>query len=763
MDHGYDEHETGMTASGGGLGRLSVPQSAEEARRKYEQMKADNLYSIKNIGFETDENGQTTLLGLPVSGTMRPVLEMALDSVKPFIIDQSDRVEKVAANLAKRVGFAKSHAALGVAAENIFRWGIVGSKQIFDVVRYGNRYAAQRRELFATLSPVMQATGANLHNNEVIKAAYDDLHNNWVTDMKKLAADLPSLVPTAVFAWEDQMASAKRRASSRHAADAAGKSVEELRMQAGQQLSREISEARELERVLDEQRKIHMEDAKNIPNITQAELERAAYAFDHDVAPGIRARHHRKAETQAEEHRENKPKNTDKLLMGVIPITAFISQAFKSDIEEQAALRRRRVKAWKMIEHLKAEMESRCGDQRGRDGYEACERHFTSRPPEEITLSGMGSRKGEMLNLKEYIVEVFQQHERDREPGRNFYDKKTGRAIDPLKGSMLTQLMPAVEIIAGHIADGTLSGDALYKLVGEHKVIQHSPSGARVFVKEDALRKVIDTELVPVLGTREVMKIEEFTAKFADPALIQDTLRKNLESMKGREKALFASLFPDDILVQAGMKKQDILAARKEAHAHACDFLAATALHLSQKSEEALKAMGVTEHEAGAIHSLAQKVQDGDMKALKLAVDGRDKTAVDAVRTAGLLEQVQQGGVRAGYWTERVKEMGAAHAAIVKNSAARAAAADMAAGDDRLSGSRRERQFRDDLGGDRESGQGSDRGSDRGNDFGRQRADRREDGFSDRFDPETLSFSARERLDRQRGGARGGSPDMQAV
>ena len=404
-------------------------------------------------------------------------------------------------------------------------------------------------------------------------------------------------------------------------------------------------------------------------------------------------------------------------------------------------------------------MDAHCGDKRGKSSeYEDCNHDFTTKSPEDITITGIGNRENDSFNLKEYIVEVFQQHERDREPNRNFYDAKTGKAIDPLKGTMLTNLMPAVDIIAEHIADGTLSGDALYKLVGENKVIQHSASGARVFAKEDQVRKVIEEELTSVLGTREVIKIEEFMAKFADPALIQDTLKKNLESMQGMEKSLFASLFPDDILVQAGMKKQDIFAARKEAHEHAYDFVAATVMHLSKKSEEELKKLGVTEQESGAINALAQKVESGDLKAIKIAVDGRDKDLVDAVRTAGLLEQVKGGAKGAGFWTERVKEMGAVHAAIKKSSAENK---DEGASDTRK-GDREERdgdwskrssnKYRTDNAHDHKGSRDVDSWGDGKSD----------NGFSDRFDG-PKGYSARDRVAKNRDASREEASDFRAV
>ncbi len=755
---GYGGGYGGYGGYGGGYGNRGGHSSHDktDAQKKYEDAKAESLRSLKSMDFETDDKGQTTFLGMPISKDMKPVVEMAMDSVKPFIIDQSDKVAKFAASTAKRIGFTKSHATVGLVAENIFRWGIVGTKQIFDTVRASNKYSQERRELFATFSPVMQATGANLQNNEVIKVAYDEIHANWVSDMKKMAADLPALIPTAVFAWEDQVASAKKRKNTiTHDNDPAA-TIAAISARNEQRTKDMLEQSKQTNEMLSTAR------AKIQSSYSGTELEEQLRIFENDTAYEIKkaqAERWKQRDHSEHEELEGKGKNTDKMLMGIIPITALVSQSLKSNIEEQAEMRRKRVKAWKMIEHLKVEMESHCGDKRGKSkDYDDCNHEFSTKSPEDITISGMGNRDNDTLNLKEYIVEVFQQHERDREPRRNFYDKQTGKAIDPLKGTMLTNLMPAVDIIAEHIADGTLSGDALYKLVGENKVIQHSASGARIFAKEDQIRKVIEDELTPVLGTREVVKLEEFMAKFADPLLIQNTLKKNLESMQGVEKSLFASLFPDDILVQAGMKKNEIFAARKQAHEHAYDFVAATAMHLSKKSEEELKTLGVTQQESSAINALAEKVGSGDLKAIKIAVDGRDKEIIDAVRTAGLLEQVKGGEKGAGFWTERVKEMGATHAAIKKSSEENkqeSGEARKGEGEERDGdwSKRSSKKYRADSGHNHRGGKEDDSWA----------GDKSDSGFSDRFDAPKKGFGARDRVAKGRDAARDEAPDYRAV
>ena len=665
MTHESDSYNEFGDHSSSGVAHTVVPKSLEEARHQYEQMKSNNLNALRNIEFETDEKGQTSYLGLPISKDMKPMVELAVDSVKPLLISQSEKIYNGVSGLAYRIGFTKSHSTIGSVVENMFRWGIVGTVQILDTVRASNKAARERQDLFTKLTPVMQSTGATLHNNEVIKVAYDDIHANWVSEMKKVMADIPSLIPAGAVAWQEQVASNARRKARKvppaHA-DAGHSEASSIITANQERATRWLEEDRAMDTAMAKER----ERINGMPE--GSERTYAQQALESSERQNKEYRDNRWSNDHSASHdvEETKKKDSgsayDKVMYIAAPFASLFSQKLKSNINEEIQTRKKRVRAWKMIEQLKLELDGQCGEKRfnDREGFENCEKDFRAKSPDDIMLTGMGNRDGDQVNLREFVVELFQQHERDREPNRDFYNKKTGKAVDPLKGNMLANLKPSVDLITENLANGTISPDALYKLVGENRVIQHSASGARVFVKQAELQNYIDKELAPVLGTREVTKPEEFMAKFANPALIEDTLKKNLAAMQGLEKAIFASLFPDDILEHAGVKKKEITELRKRAHEHAYDFVAASVMYLSKKTPEELKAMGVSEKETTAISSLADRLNEGDMKALKLAVDGHDKEVVDAVRTAGLLEQVKDGGKDGGdrkFWTERVKEM----------------------------------------------------------------------------------------------------------
>ncbi|MBY0407395.1 MAG: hypothetical protein K2Q01_06860, partial [Rickettsiales bacterium] len=637
----------------------------EDAREKYQE----NLNKLKNINLEEGEDGQSYFLSMPISKEMKPVAEMALEMGKPFLVDLSDKVFKHGSGLAKKLGFVKSHVAIGVAAENIFRWGVVGLEEVMATVSASNKYARNRRDLFDKLNPVMQATGSNLNNNEVIKVAYDNLHTDWASDMKKVAAGLPALIPTGVYAWQDMNASNKKRLEDmKYNVDPALTGADRVKAQ----VERYQEEIRQRTAMNKEIEKARTEFHNNMKGTGQT-VEEINYEFDRTVAQPMRedfgrkhGRRHSHDEYDEEGHLDTKKENADGWLKALVLPASLLSKTIKNNIDQDAALRRKRAKGWEMIEHLKTELDSHCADKRGRTSeYEDCEKSFTSRTAEEITLTCKGgNRDGETVNLKEYIIELFQQHERDRDKNRNFYDAKTGKAIDPLKGTMLNNLTPLVGMVSEYIADGRLSGDALYKLVGENKVIKHSANGARIFAKEAELQNYIDNELTPVLGTREVIKREEILAKFQDPKAVEAQFKANLQA-KGPVRDVFASYFPDDILVQEGLKKQDVVHIRRSSHDDSLFLTASIVQHFAKKTPEEMKALGVTEKEAAMMNTLADKVKQGDFKALKLAVRGRDKELVDAVRTSVLLAQVK--GDKS-FLDERWKEVPALREIVKKNA-----------------------------------------------------------------------------------------------
>ena len=459
------------------------------------------------------------------------------------------------------------------------------------------------------------------------------MHADWIYNLKMLAADIPTLVPMAILGWQDQVA-----ANARHKHESERLKLHaDLTAQDKKEISPQELRAREVrirqhaaDREVEHYRKEWLEENKgHFRNDKEANNH-----FYENVAPDYR-RGLLSDYSGGQSHKKDDEK-TDKMLKVTVPIASLFSQIFKQNITESAAQRRRQ-NAWKMIKHLKEEVEVQCA------GDKECGNDFQPKSADEISIGPAKGQRGDTLTLKEYIVEIFRQNERD-----------SGRK--GLGDNLISRLQPAIDVIAEHIANGSLDAYALVNLVGENKIIIHNGSKREFATKkqvEDAIRN-----LVPVMNTGEVSNQDEFFAAFTDPKRIQEIIKSNLEHMQGIEKAYFVSLLPEDLVKGAGVKQEEVITLRKAIHDNVYDIVAATVLYMAAMEPERLEKFGLDKKAQEAVIALAEEIKAGNEKALKLAVDSRNKTVVlGAVRTFGLNEQMSKIlGEGQDFWAHRIKE-----------------------------------------------------------------------------------------------------------
>jgi len=586
---------------------------------------------LPNIAMGIDEKtGKSQVLGFTVSRNVATIFRTLIANVVPWL---SRSGGETAYNFAYRIAGKRPNAALiAKAAESAIRWGIVGASPIVNLIYASRLHSRDRKALFEEFAPVMAATKANYKNNEVIRVAFDELHEDIMMDLKLIAADIPTLVPQILAGIDDQKKFYEKKKHTSTIASTLTQSISERKSA----LDQEIKERHELREYLKEQAKKQGIDEELVMD-----------AF-HDELEARRNAHHVQRE-DADENDIQKQKKQWLVLGG-----SLVSEVLKDNIHERSDKRRNKANAWKMIQHLKRELEEQRG--KGGDQYAG----VSARSADEIMIDDM--------SLKNYVVDIFQQHERNRAK-LNGEKIAQSDSLNPLGPALVEHMQPAIDLIAEYIADGRLDPDALVTLVGENKIVIHQKSGARSFAKVEDVRKTLD-ELLAVMSTREAIKPEEFFADFADPALIQNTLKQNIQSMQGMEKAFFVSLFPNDILEQAGMSKKEINAERKRAHKNIYDIAAASVLDIAKKDGEQLKKLGLSDPVIVAVSELAQSVEAGDRQALERAVDGQDKKAIlGAIRTVGLHEQTSRVEDGENYWIQRVKEAPTAKKIIEKGAA----------------------------------------------------------------------------------------------
>lgn len=647
-----------------GQGAPSIaPISAEEAQRRHDQMLQSNLDSLRKSMFSVDKrDGSSRIFGFKVSERSRPLVEILLSSVLPYVSHfGSEAVYHQGFKIAQGFKYSKvqSHK-IGKVAENALRWGLLAAQPIDGVIGAGRQYSQARRELYQELEPVVSSTKASYKNNEVIRVAFDELHDQMVTDMKMVAANLPTLATYALFSVQHQLEFSKKRDKHfelTHELDSALDRV--LSEKISEKVVGQIEKKNAEQTLLEKKKKEFLRRTIKGPDGKTLSKPQLAQQFDEAVEEMRREqRYEQRRAVDAKfdvDHKGHNAERDNKFNFGMalaIPAAASVSQIIKNNIEEGGTDRGHKVNAWQMIKHLREEIGKDATESRGRSGSDGV------RSADDVYVTAIGAREGERITLKEYILEIFQEHERDR-TGTYVRERDVGasakkqKLIDPMGPSLIAQLKPAIDTIAEYIADGRLDAYALVNLVGDNKVVCHKPNGARVFAKNTEMSAILDS-LVSVMNTKENVKSEEFFSDFADPALIQGVLKRNLAEMKGKEKAYFAALFPDDILQRAGMNKNEIVATRKQAHEFMNEAVVATVRALAGKDAEYVKQLGLSENDMSAIGDLAKKVEEGDMQALLVATEGRNKEVIAAIRRAGLNAQANK--IDQGFWTKRIAE-----------------------------------------------------------------------------------------------------------
>ncbi len=605
---GFGENSYG--SRGGG----NTVVSPEDMRQEYERLLSGKGLT-KSLEITTDKDGKAKWMFMTLPADVAGLLEYGLNVMKPWLNQKGiDFLYKKTESAWK--SYSKSDVAAhkaGLNAAKIFTAVLVGSEPVNDLVRIHSDYRSDRRDLFKSIAPALDASDGRKKNNEVIKKSLDRVHGHAMTNLKKFAADLPTLALISTYAVLDYGALRDRKTAEFKRRELASKPE-------SQTFSELDKLATQRQEFLDTQEHKFFEEYRNKKNprtgknYEDAEIEGKWNTKKEEYIAGFRAKD-KIRNSIPQEHTHNKSSDRDTTMLPAMIGVGGLSQILKSRLDN--ADRERPKIALDLIMDLQKDMD---------------QGHHVN-------------------NLNNRITEIFQQNERDH--GRDVIGPK-----------LLPQLEPAIGAIADVINDGRLNPLALINLVGEGGIIVRH-DGMRSFATAQQADELINKQL-KILSSRELMKAEEFFANFADPQLVEQTLKTNLSSMQGVEKAMFASLFPEDILLRAGLKKREIVDLHKEAHEHMYGFVAASVIALAKKDPEYLINAGITENDIDKLKDFSKQLESEGLDAAKSVVDGKDKTIIDIVRTAGLNEQISTGK---NPWVERVKSTKDTHEKLDKVAA----------------------------------------------------------------------------------------------
>lgn len=513
-------------------------------------------------------------------------------------------------------------------------WSIIASAPISTLVGTNMQFVGDRKKLFNEIQPIAEGNKVEAAKNEVVRTAYKRLNTEWSDGMKKLVSDALPLAPQVIQGLERQKLMAQKRAEMMSSKDNIISKIENEADRITRAAQEHLERHNLIEDKIREARDAYIKRRSHGENILDEKA--LGKEFDKFIAPGVRDSMNKDGQQRDSSSDKQASYDNSTLLQALTVAGSGVGEIIADQMDATIAKRGDRVIAWDMIQHLKDSVDSQCIRQNSRD--KDCNEKFTPKNPDRIYITGMGKHANETLSLKDFIVEIFQQNERDN-----------GRVS--LGDSLVGELSPAVDIIAEHIADGTISAGALLKLVGEHKVIIHQGNSKR-FATEEQVKEAI-SELVSQ-QTSKSSSFEEFVANYANPDLAVNTIKHNLETLTGLDRALFAHHMPEEVLRKVGVRKSDIETMRQQVGNYVDDVFAAEVVRLAQHHPDELKKLGMTDNTIDSLKELALNVVRGNDKAVDIALHGRDRNLANSVSTAMLNEQMTAGADGQKVWTDAV-------------------------------------------------------------------------------------------------------------
>ena len=246
------------------------------------------------------------------------------------------------------------------------------------------------------------------------------------------------------------------------------------------------------------------------------------------------------------------------------------------------------------------------------------------------------------ITVSEYLMAIIQQNE-----------VNNGRSeIGP---DLIADHMPAVAVMADAILNKGLSVKKAGRLIGHHGVFRRDATGAPIAVNIDDFKIAMD-DLVASKNI-EPISAKDFYSNVRKPGETKEFVAEMLKITSGPEKAVFAAVWPNSVLEDAGLSKDQIVEMRKQAKEHTLKLAAAYALEFEKKEGVELKdSLHWKPEQIKAMRMLASELHKGDLDKVQAMVESIDHSVISSMRSAMISEATEQGLDGTQSFAERFKQ-----------------------------------------------------------------------------------------------------------
>lgn len=302
------------------------------------------------------------------------------------------------------------------------------------------------------------------------------------------------------------------------------------------------------------------------------------------------------------------------LVAGGTMLATFAAQTVGNAMFSQAMSKIQPVSAYDMILELKKQLD----DDPKMDRYSL---------PKGMHLDGKKGVDANTLTLSDYIVQVFQQHERDCDP-----TNKIGKRLQD-------KLKAVADKIADTLRSGDLDGMALIKLVGERKIVKQE---GKSICTDEMLEHQLDYMKAKM---RHLTFVDE-KEYFSDANFSRKQLKDSWAAMKDDERNVFMNFVPLEVLEAAGISGPDLKARRDARTKQLNDDYNKVISAFMGMGDEKLLQLEATPGEVEMLHKAQDAMKDEGKEAIKdyLPGPGNKDATVDRPLVNLLVHHIQHGG-----------------------------------------------------------------------------------------------------------------------